>query len=134
MSPLKGMSDSQARVYKALEAAGDRGITTQEFIQSFAGSRFSARILELRSKFGCQISTERLSANSSRYRLISPPVGVEGGGGVEALALSDARGPSRQAASSLSADTLFDAPSERKKKSKARKMPDWRDLPVGWNE
>ncbi len=73
MSPLKPMSKGQREVYEILKAAGDRGITTSEFLSSRCGSRYSARILELRAKFGCQISTERLSQGNYRFRLLSAP-------------------------------------------------------------
>jgi len=55
------------RVLHMLEQAGERGVTTADFLQAYT-PRFSARIKELRDA-GHVIETERISSSSSRYTL-----------------------------------------------------------------
>ncbi len=78
--PLKPLSDGQRKVLEVLRAAGARGVLTAELLASPAGSRYSARINELRRMPGCQISTECVRAGSYRFTLLSEPI-VEGGEG-----------------------------------------------------
>ncbi len=80
MSPLKPLSDGQRKVLEVLRAGGKRGVTTAELLASPAGSRYSARIGELRAMPGCQIRTECVRAGSYRFTLLSEP-SVEGSGG-----------------------------------------------------
>ncbi len=73
MSPLKPLSDGQRKVLEVLRAAGARGVTTSELLDSPVGSRYSARIGELRKMPGCQIRTECVRAGSYRFTLLSEP-------------------------------------------------------------
>lgn len=83
-----------------LEAAGDRGATTAELIQGGVGSRYSARLLELRDE-GYVIHGERVRDGSWRYTLTDSPVELDGpiplgpveGGGPGALGVSGAGTP-----------------------------------------
>lgn len=51
-----------------LREAGERGVTTAELLQAGVGSRYSARILELRTE-GYVIESERIREGSWRYVL-----------------------------------------------------------------
>lgn len=53
-----------------LEDAGPQGVTTGEFLQAGVGSRYGARLLELR-KQGYVITSERIRDGSWRYVLVS---------------------------------------------------------------
>lgn len=84
-----------------LEAAGDRGATTAELIQGGVGSRYSARLLELRDE-GYVIQGERVRDGSWRYTLTDSPQELDGppnplgpveGGGPGALGVSGAGTP-----------------------------------------
>ena len=55
------------RVLQMLQEAGERGVTTADFLQAYI-SRFSARINELRN-LGYEIDTERLSRSSCLFKL-----------------------------------------------------------------
>lgn len=82
-----GLKPSAQRVLRMLRDAGDRGVTTGEFIRAGI-ERFSARKLELR-KAGFDIDKERLSQSAFRYFLrpesaglnaeTASPLGVESG-------------------------------------------------------
>jgi hypothetical protein len=111
------------RVYTMLKQAGERGVTTADFLQAYT-PRFSARIKELRDA-GHVIETERISSSSSRYKLlpanqVCPVAGARGGsevlGGPETGSRGSRRGvgivpytePTQRAAaiSGKRADTL----------------------------
>lgn len=55
-----------------LVEAGDRGLTTAELLQAGVGSRYSARLLELR-ELGWVIESERIRDGSWRYTLVRKP-------------------------------------------------------------
>jgi len=55
------MKPSTEKVLVALRAAGGRGVSTGELLHGGCGSRYGARIAELRG-MGCEISTERIPA------------------------------------------------------------------------
>jgi hypothetical protein len=57
---------------RLLREAGDRGVTTGELLQAGVGSRYGARIAELREQ-GWQIESARLRDGAWRYTLISRP-------------------------------------------------------------
>ncbi len=57
---------------RQLQRAGDRGVTTAEFLGAGVGSRYSARVLELR-ELGYVISSERVRDGQWRYCLSSEP-------------------------------------------------------------
>ena len=57
-----------------LEEAGGRGVTTAGFLQAGVGSRYGARILELR-RDGHVIEAVRLRDGSWRYTLVSDRAG-----------------------------------------------------------
>jgi hypothetical protein len=70
------------RVLHMLQTAGDRGVTTADFLEAHI-PRFSARIGELR-KAGHQIDTRRLREGSFLFKLDGQPSsssGVAGGRG-----------------------------------------------------
>lgn len=58
-----------------LEAAGDRGVTTGEILQAGVGSRYGARLLELRKEHYV-IEAAREREGSWRYRLLDSPEGI----------------------------------------------------------
>jgi hypothetical protein len=66
------------QVLHMLERAGERGVTTADFLQAYM-PRFSARIKELRDA-GHRIDTERVGPSSSRYTLhrVQQPGSVKG--------------------------------------------------------
>lgn len=64
---------------RLLEDAGQKGVTTAEVMQAGVGSRYGARLLELRTD-GYTIRSERERAGSFRYTLLSS-LGVESGAG-----------------------------------------------------
>jgi hypothetical protein len=103
---------------KLLEEAGDRGVTTGEILTAGVGSRYGARLLELREA-GHVVEGERERDGSWRYRLVWSPDEVERGSGSGCLSpASTAEGASLQPsvpplpAVSLSPDTLFDVQPE----------------------
>lgn len=61
-----------------LREAGDRGVTTAEMLQAGVGSRYSARLLELRQE-GHLIESERIREGSWLYTLTHDA--ERGGGG-----------------------------------------------------
>jgi len=64
-----------------LEAAGSRGVTTAECMSAGVGSRYSARLLELREA-GYTVQSVRERDGSWRYTLLNSPDGeVEQGAG-----------------------------------------------------
>jgi len=65
------------KALRLLRSAGDRGVTTQDFLLAGVGSRYSARIFELRREFGCDIEEQRQRAGSSRYWLREEPPGLD---------------------------------------------------------
>lgn len=73
-----------ALLLSLLEDAGEVGITTAEILQAGVGSRYGARILELR-KAGHQITSERIRDGAWLYKLDTEVVSVGTGGqrGVE---------------------------------------------------
>jgi hypothetical protein len=54
-----------------LQDAGPRGVTTSEFMNAGVGSRYSARVRELRQA-GWSITSERIREGSWRYTLEPP--------------------------------------------------------------
>ena len=78
-----------------LRAAGSRGVTTAEILQAGVGSRYGARLLELREA-GWVVAVSREREGSHRYRLVSEPsvpaAGMEpvtAAAGTEELSLFD---------------------------------------------
>jgi len=57
----------------ALRAGGSAGVTTAELMRVGCGSRYGARLLELRAE-GFEISSERVRDGSWRYTLIGERV------------------------------------------------------------
>ena len=55
-----------------LRQAGERGVTTSELLQACVGSRYGARLLELREE-GHTISAERVRDGAWRYTLLDEP-------------------------------------------------------------
>ncbi len=55
-----------------LEQAGARGVTTAEIIQAGVGSRYGARLLELRER-GYVVEAVRVRDGSYRYTLLGGP-------------------------------------------------------------
>lgn len=53
---------------RLLQDAGPRGVTTAEFLRAGVGSRYGARLREIREA-GYDIVSERLTASSFRYEL-----------------------------------------------------------------
>lgn len=68
------LSPRQKVVLQLLRQAGSSGVTTADFLQGGAGSRFGGRILELR-QMGFVISTKRVRSGMSRYVLLGEPEG-----------------------------------------------------------
>jgi hypothetical protein len=62
------LTESQLRVLRPLRRAGREGLTTNELLAAGAGSRFSARLYELRG-MGFEITERRVKHNQSRYKL-----------------------------------------------------------------
>lgn len=60
---------AKALVRHLLEEAGGRGVSTSEFLRAGCGSRFGARIHELRHDEGLGITERYLRPGSSLYRL-----------------------------------------------------------------
>lgn len=58
----------RALVLQLLRQAGDSGVTTAELLRAGCGSRYGARLLELR-KAGFVITSERVREGQWRYRL-----------------------------------------------------------------
>jgi hypothetical protein len=90
-----------------LRDAGARGVTTHELLDSGVGSRYSARIRELRQE-GHQITSERIREGSWRYTLESD-VGREAEPVPLGAGLSSGGVPSTSPPSD--AARLFDPPS-----------------------
>lgn len=67
------MKGSTIKALDVLEAAGDRGATTGDFIRA-GSARFGARLLELK-RLGYEIRRERVRDGQWRYTLITAPVG-----------------------------------------------------------
>lgn len=66
------MKPSTLRCLQLLRA--HESVTTHDFLVGGCGSRFGARLCELRHDFGCVIEEHKLSDRSgSRYRLIAEP-------------------------------------------------------------
>ena len=65
-------TSAKALTRHLLEEAAPRGVTTNEFLVAGCGSRFGARIHELRHAAGLRIDEERMRDGQSRYRLIQP--------------------------------------------------------------
>lgn len=59
-------------VLKLLKGAGARGVTTNELLAAGVGSRYSARVLELRER-GYGITSERIRNGQWRYTLVREP-------------------------------------------------------------
>lgn len=62
--------------YRALKLLREHdSVTTHDFLLAGCGSRFGARLAELRHEHGCVIDEQRLTGDvsGSRYRLISEP-------------------------------------------------------------
>lgn len=61
--------------YKCLKLLRDQeSVTTHDFLVGGCGSRFGARLSELRHEHGCVIEEHKLSDRSgSRYRLVAEP-------------------------------------------------------------
>lgn len=107
-----------------LKEAGERGVTTGELLQAGVGSRYGARLLELRED-GYVIESIRERAGSFRYRLLATPEdlvdqpGVEGGHGsaddgvAPRGAASEGLMNPQHAVPALSAEALFEVPVER---------------------
>lgn len=62
---------AKALVRHLLEEAGETGVTTNGFLRAGCGSRFGARIHELRHDEGLRIDERYLRPGASLYRLIS---------------------------------------------------------------
>lgn len=60
---------------KLLRDAGDHGVTTGELLQHGVGSRYSARLMELREQ-GWVVQAERVRDGQWRYILVSEPSSV----------------------------------------------------------
>lgn len=82
-----------------LRKAGQRGVTTGDFIRAGVGSRYSARLLELR-RLGHRIESHRIREGSWRY-ILKPQLDIERGGASDP---TDESSP----APSPGAETLFD--------------------------
>lgn len=80
----------KGKVLALLKLAGEHGVTTAEFLRHGCGSRFGARIQELRDE-GYRIDSERVRDGSSRYRLV-----VSTPGEVRRLREVDAQEPRRE--------------------------------------
>ena len=90
-----------------LREAGEDGVTTGDFARAYI-ARFGARLNELRL-MGCDIDTERIGANQSRYTLRFLPDDLELGGDQLAPATLPApQPPSPPVAAEPEADQLFD--------------------------
>lgn len=70
-APLRS---TRALVRHLLEEAGPHGVTTNDFLRAGAGSRFGARIHELRHEDGLSI-TEASIDSGSVYKLAGQPSG-----------------------------------------------------------
>ena len=96
-------------VLRLLRAAGARGVTTSDLLVAGVGSRYSARLLELRER-GYTITSERERQGQWRYRLIREP----GGAAAEQLeapaAPASTRRRRRPPATSPAQIGLFDEP------------------------
>lgn len=77
-------------VLRLLRAAGDRGVTTGELLGAGVGSRYGARIGELRAD-GFIITSEREREGEWRYRLLREP-----GAAPPPVALEPRRAPRRR--------------------------------------
>jgi hypothetical protein len=71
-APLRS---SRALIRHLLEEAGDRGVTTAQLLEAGAGSRYGARIHELRHEDGLNITEKPLRQGSSVYKLVGRPSG-----------------------------------------------------------
>lgn len=65
---------SKAFVRHLLEEAGPHGVTTNDFLRAGAGSRFGARIFDLRHKHGIHIEETSIDGGSV-YKLAAQPSG-----------------------------------------------------------
>lgn len=61
---------SKALVRHLLQEAGGHGVSTSEFLRAGCGSRFGARIHELRHQDGLRIVERYLRPGASLYRLV----------------------------------------------------------------
>jgi hypothetical protein len=66
------------KVFRLLRDAQPGSVTTHQFIEAGCGSRYSARLFELR-ELGCEIVTKRLRQGSASYTLIYAPPGLGSG-------------------------------------------------------
>lgn len=78
------MKPSTRACLDMLREAGEDGVTTGDFARAYI-ARFGARLNELRL-MGCDIETERIGANQSRYTLTYCPPELGAGGGEPAPA------------------------------------------------
>ncbi len=90
---------------RMLREAGDLGVTTHDFAAAYI-ARFGARLNELRL-MGCDIETERIGANQSRYTLTFLPPDLELGGDPPAAPHPPQPCSPRVAADPEAAETLF---------------------------
>lgn len=104
----------RALLLHLLQEAGDRGLTTAEIIQAGVGSRYGARLLELR-KEGWVVEAERVRDGSWRYRLVG---GVESGRGVQPPSSGTHARQTRSTAALSAQEGLFTPPA----------IPHWRDV------
>ena len=65
---------AKALVRHLLEEAGETGVTTNGFLRAGCGSRFGARIHELRHDEGLRIEESYLRSGASLYRLVEDKV------------------------------------------------------------
>lgn len=79
------MKPSTTRCLDMLREAGEYGVTTHDFAAAYI-ARFGARLNELRTQYGCDIETERIADNQSRYTLTYCPPELGAGGGEPAPA------------------------------------------------
>ena len=101
------MKPSTRACLDMLREAGEDGVTTGDFARAYI-ARFGARLNELRL-MGCDIDTERIGANQSRYTLRFLPDDLELGGDQPAPATLPApQPPSPPVAAEPEAVQLFD--------------------------
>lgn len=100
------MKPSTRACLDMLREAGEDGVTTGDFARAYI-ARFGARLNELRL-MGCDIDTERIGANQSRYTLRFLPDDLELGGDQAPAALAAPQPPSPPVAAEPEADQLFD--------------------------
>lgn len=106
------LTTSKGLVRHLLEEAGDIGVTTAAFLRAGCGSRFGARICELRHDDGMVIVEQRVSRSSSLYVSVAPPGPVSS----PSAAVSPADGPGSLSPPPLdigpdeTTDALFEVP------------------------